>query len=97
MLINSILDLTFQEMYGVSEYWYTMNDLLKVGGHYKEQKFIKAASEFCSTDWRVLHERFVYFVFSLFVFIWVFNSYIFVSIICYIKQFAATKYLSLLY
>lgn len=46
------------EMYGFSEYWYTMNDLLKVGGHYREEKFIKAAKVFCSTDWNILHERF---------------------------------------
>ena len=45
-------------MYGFSEYWYTLDDILHVGGHYKEEKFIRAAKEFCATDWQILSERF---------------------------------------
>ena len=47
----------FQEMYGFSEYWYTMDDILKIGGHYREEKFIKGAAEFCSTPWTDLNNR----------------------------------------
>ena len=44
-------------MYGFSEYWYTMDDILKIGGHYREENFIRAATDFCATDWNVLDER----------------------------------------
>lgn len=47
-----------QEMYGFSEYWYTMDDILKIGGHYREENFIRAATDFCATDWNLLDERF---------------------------------------
>ena len=46
-----------QEMYGFSEYWYTMDDILHIGGSYKEQKFIEAAQKFCGSDWRELSDR----------------------------------------
>ena len=45
-------------MYGFSEYWYTLDDILHVGGVYKEAKFIRAAKEFCATDWQILSDRF---------------------------------------
>ena len=44
-------------MYGFSEYWYTMDDILHIGGSYKEQKFIEAAQKFCGSDWRELSDR----------------------------------------
>lgn len=47
-----------QEMYGFSEYWYTLDDILHVGGVYKEEKFMRAAKEFCATDWQILSDRF---------------------------------------
>ena len=45
-------------MYGFSEYWYTLDDILHVGGVYKEEKFMRAAKEFCGTDWQILSDRF---------------------------------------
>lgn len=46
------------EFYGFSELWYTMNDVLGLGGDYSYQSFSKAASDYCSTNWLVLQDRF---------------------------------------
>ena len=47
------------EFYGTSEFWYTMRDVLRLGGDYKARNFETAASDFCRTAWRVLMDRYV--------------------------------------
>lgn len=46
------------EFYGFSELWYTLEDVLRLGGQYNFFKFKDAAAEYCSTKWPVLESRF---------------------------------------
>jgi len=41
------------EFYGFSEFWYTMEDVLSMGGPYKFDNYQKASKEFCSTKWHL--------------------------------------------
>ena len=42
------------EFYGFSEFYYTMEDVLRMGGPYEYMKFQKAATEYCGTKWDTL-------------------------------------------
>ncbi|ELU13735.1 hypothetical protein CAPTEDRAFT_169216 [Capitella teleta] len=44
------------EFYGFAEFFYTMEDLLHIGGNYDQIKFHKAAKDFCSTRWSLVSE-----------------------------------------
>ncbi|XP_025016970.1 ectonucleoside triphosphate diphosphohydrolase 7 isoform X2 [Tetranychus urticae] len=46
------------EFFGFSELWYSMEDVLGVGGKYNYFNFKKAAIDYCSTDYILLKERF---------------------------------------
>lgn len=46
------------DFYGTSEVWYTMRDVLRVGGHYTAYSFEEAATSYCQTSWKVLLDRF---------------------------------------
>ena len=46
------------EFYGFSEFWYTMEDMLRQGGPYNYNKFQKAAAHYCGTSWSVTQDRF---------------------------------------
>ncbi|XP_054167459.1 ectonucleoside triphosphate diphosphohydrolase 4-like [Oppia nitens] len=46
------------EFYGFSEFWYTMEDLLRQGGVYQFSKFRDSAALYCSTSWSVTMDRF---------------------------------------
>ncbi|XP_028391005.1 ectonucleoside triphosphate diphosphohydrolase 4-like [Dendronephthya gigantea] len=46
------------EFYGFSEYWYSVNDVLRLKGVYNSQKFDIASKDFCKTTWPVLYKRF---------------------------------------
>ncbi|XP_052557914.1 ectonucleoside triphosphate diphosphohydrolase 4 isoform X1 [Tympanuchus pallidicinctus] len=46
------------EFYGFSEFYYSTEDVLRMGGDYNAAKFIKAAKDYCATKWSVLRERF---------------------------------------
>jgi Golgi nucleoside diphosphatase len=46
------------EFYGFSEFWYTTEDLLRMGGPYSYNKFSQSASSYCSTSWSVILDRF---------------------------------------
>lgn len=53
------LTVPFQEseFYGISEFWYTMNDVYQMGGHYSRRKFVEASTKYCSTSWLVTQDR----------------------------------------
>ncbi|XP_064382622.1 ectonucleoside triphosphate diphosphohydrolase 7-like [Halichondria panicea] len=44
--------------YGTSEFWYTMRDVLGIGGAYSAREFERKSTEFCSTEWRLVRDRF---------------------------------------
>ncbi|OXB54294.1 hypothetical protein ASZ78_002813, partial [Callipepla squamata] len=46
------------EFYGFSEFYYSTEDVLRMGGDYNAAKFTKAAKDYCATKWSVLRERF---------------------------------------
>lgn len=46
------------EFYGFSEFWYSMDDVLRMGGHYMYHKFRAASKAFCSTRWMTSLARF---------------------------------------
>lgn len=45
------VDLEHKEIYGFSEFWYTMEDIFRMGGHYNFHQFSTAAQAFCSRHW----------------------------------------------
>ncbi|XP_011665022.2 ectonucleoside triphosphate diphosphohydrolase 4 isoform X1 [Strongylocentrotus purpuratus] len=45
------------EFYGFSEYWYCMEDVLRMGGVYEYNQFENAAKKFCATRWTLLQEH----------------------------------------
>ncbi|XP_019717531.1 ectonucleoside triphosphate diphosphohydrolase 7-like [Hippocampus comes] len=45
------------EFYGFSEFYYCMEDVLRIGGEYDSDKYSKAATEFCATRWPTLKQR----------------------------------------
>ncbi|XP_068746463.1 ectonucleoside triphosphate diphosphohydrolase 4-like [Montipora capricornis] len=51
------IDYNKDEFYGFSEYWYSMNDVLRIGGQYSATQMQKAVEEFCNTRWSVLASR----------------------------------------
>ncbi|XP_005094066.1 ectonucleoside triphosphate diphosphohydrolase 7 [Aplysia californica] len=42
------------EFYGFSEFWYSMEDVFSMGGHYNYDTFNAKAKEFCGTNWDTL-------------------------------------------
>jgi len=46
-----IINFYDSEFYGFSEFFYTMEDILKIGGKYNMIKFQHAAQNYCSTNW----------------------------------------------
>ncbi|EDO14771.1 hypothetical protein Kpol_312p10 [Vanderwaltozyma polyspora DSM 70294] len=42
---------------GVSEYWYTANDVFKLGGEYDFYQFSTKVKEFCNTDWDIIKKN----------------------------------------
>ncbi|CAF3614374.1 unnamed protein product [Adineta steineri] len=40
-----------QDFYGFSEFWYTMEDILKIGGPYGRQTFLNASTNYCNSNW----------------------------------------------
>uniref|UniRef100_A0A7N8X3C1 Ectonucleoside triphosphate diphosphohydrolase 7-like n=1 Tax=Mastacembelus armatus TaxID=205130 RepID=A0A7N8X3C1_9TELE len=45
------------EFYGFSEFYYCMEDVLRMGGQYNSEKYSRAAMDYCSTKWSTLKER----------------------------------------
>ncbi|CAF0886637.1 unnamed protein product [Didymodactylos carnosus] len=42
------------DFYGFSEFWYTMEDILRIGGPYKHQTFLKASMSYCGSNWTTI-------------------------------------------
>merc|ERR1712130_356647 len=47
------------EFYGFSEYWYSMDDVLGLGGQYMFSKFKQASREFCSGRWHLSWNKYL--------------------------------------
>ncbi|XP_034431565.1 ectonucleoside triphosphate diphosphohydrolase 7-like [Hippoglossus hippoglossus] len=45
------------EFYGFSEFYYCMEDVLRMGGQYDSGKYSRAATDYCSTRWSTLKQR----------------------------------------
>ncbi|XP_040002306.1 ectonucleoside triphosphate diphosphohydrolase 4-like [Xiphias gladius] len=45
------------EFYGFSEFYYCMEDVLRIGGQYDSAKYSRAATDYCSTKWSTLKKR----------------------------------------
>lgn len=52
------IDYANTQFYGFSEFWYTMEDVYRIGGMYEYSKFEKEARDFCSTSWSQLESRY---------------------------------------
>ncbi|XP_063304578.1 ectonucleoside triphosphate diphosphohydrolase 4 isoform X1 [Pelobates fuscus] len=46
------------QFYGFSEFYYCTEDVLRMGGDFKAERFLQAAQDYCATKWLVLKERF---------------------------------------
>jgi len=47
------------EFYGFSEFWYSMDDVLGMGGQYMFNKYRKASKDFCSSRWHLSWAKFM--------------------------------------
>lgn len=45
------------EFYGFSEFYYCMEDVLRIRGIYDSRKYSRAASDYCATQWSLLKQR----------------------------------------
>lgn len=51
------IDFNNSEFYGFSEFFYCMEDVLRIGGHYDSGKYAQAATDYCATQWSTLKQR----------------------------------------
>ncbi|XP_014859294.1 PREDICTED: ectonucleoside triphosphate diphosphohydrolase 4 isoform X2 [Poecilia mexicana] len=52
------IDYSNSQFYGFSEFYYCMEDVLRMGGNYNASKYARAAKGYCATQWKTLKERF---------------------------------------
>jgi Golgi apyrase len=52
------IDFSMEKFVGVSEYWYTANDVFKLEGDYNYEDFEEATKNFCKSDWNEIYEKF---------------------------------------
>ncbi|GME71217.1 unnamed protein product [Ambrosiozyma monospora] len=52
------IDFKKDKFVGVSEYWYTANDVFKMGGDYNFLKFEEGLKDFCELDWSEIEGNF---------------------------------------
>ncbi|XP_043912658.1 ectonucleoside triphosphate diphosphohydrolase 7 isoform X2 [Protopterus annectens] len=60
----SPIDFSNSEFYGFSEFYYCTEDVLRIGGQYNSAEYAKAATDYCSTSWSALSQRFKNNLFS---------------------------------
>lgn len=53
-----LMDFSMEKFVGVSEYWYTANDVFNLGGEYNYEDFESATKKFCGTDWDTIVSKF---------------------------------------
>lgn len=53
-----LIDFEKDKFVGVSEYWYTANDVFNMGGEYSFMKFNAKVQEFCNDDWEKIIDNF---------------------------------------
>lgn len=51
------MDFTRDRFVGISEYWYTANDVFNSGGEYVFQTFTEKVRTFCESDWSVIQQN----------------------------------------
>lgn len=51
------IDFKKDRFIGTSEYWYTANDVFKLGGEYNFQEFNEQVIKFCNSDWQTLKNK----------------------------------------
>ncbi|CCE65433.1 hypothetical protein TPHA_0L00770 [Tetrapisispora phaffii CBS 4417] len=51
------IDFLNDKFVGVSEYWYTANDVFKLGGEYNFQDFSSGVKEFCNSNWSDIKKK----------------------------------------
>ncbi|KAG7256949.1 hypothetical protein CRUP_015061 [Coryphaenoides rupestris] len=51
------IDFSNSEFYGFSEFYYCMEDVLRIGGQYDSLKYSRAATDYCGTKWSTLKQR----------------------------------------
>ncbi|CAL8353119.1 unnamed protein product [Boreogadus saida] len=51
------IDFSNSEFYGFSEFYYCMEDVLRIGGMYDSLKYARAATDYCGTQWSTLKQR----------------------------------------
>ncbi|XP_029917067.1 ectonucleoside triphosphate diphosphohydrolase 7-like [Myripristis murdjan] len=51
------IDFSNSEFYGFSEFYYCMEDVLRMGGQYDSEKYSRAATDYCTTKWSTLKQR----------------------------------------
>ncbi|XP_037090002.1 LOW QUALITY PROTEIN: ectonucleoside triphosphate diphosphohydrolase 7-like [Pollicipes pollicipes] len=56
-LVAPPVNLSELELYGFSEFWYSMEDTLRSGGNYSYKRFSQTAKDYCATAWRTLVRR----------------------------------------
>ncbi|XP_064418998.1 ectonucleoside triphosphate diphosphohydrolase 7 [Latimeria chalumnae] len=61
---QSPINFTNSEFYGFSEFYYCMEDVLRIGGHYDSRRYARAAKDYCATKWSALTQRFESRLFS---------------------------------
>lgn len=51
------IDFRDKQFVGVSEYWYSTDDVFRMGGVYDHDRFHRTASDFCASDWTQLESK----------------------------------------
>jgi len=51
------IDFLKDKFVGISEFWYTPNDVFNLGGEYSFIKFSSKVEEFCNTDWKTIEQN----------------------------------------
>ncbi|XP_028312852.1 ectonucleoside triphosphate diphosphohydrolase 4 isoform X3 [Gouania willdenowi] len=52
------IDYNHSQFFGFSEFYYCMEDVLRMGGDYNASTYRQAAKSYCATQWKTLRERF---------------------------------------